>query len=114
MIEGSWIEKAQLELPEACGFFPRQDVCLYLANPDDSLLNIEEMLSVEEYRKLEPEAKKAYQYFEYTDPVGTRQILRNFKTAVLQRVWAYNDHLAWHSQQKEITLSDVRVLVTQS
>ena len=28
------------------------------------------MLSVEEYQALDAEAKKAYQYYEYTDPSG--------------------------------------------
>ena len=72
------------------------------------------MLSIEDYQALEPEVKKAYQYFEYTDPSGTRQIMREFKQAVLERVWTFNRNLSWESHVKEITLSDVRIVIIVS
>lgn len=114
VLEGSWFNTVNLEVPESCGFFPRNDVCRYLSNPEDNELNSEEMLSIEDYQALEPEVKKAYQYFEYTDPSGTRQIMREFKQAVLERVWAFNRNLSWESHVKEITLSDVRIVIIVS
>ena len=113
VIEGSWFAKANLDLPEFCGFFPRQDVCRYLSNPDENDLDTEEMLSVAEYQSLDPEVKKAYQYFEYTEIGGSRQILRDLKRAVLDRVRAYNRSLSWEDRDKDITLADVRVLITE-
>ena len=113
VIEGNWFAKANLSLPEFCGFFPRQDVCRYLSNPDECDLDTEQMLSVEEYQALDPEVKKAYQYFEYTETGGSRQILRDLKQAVQDRVRAYNESLSWDDRDKEITLADVRVLITE-
>ena len=111
MVEGSWFEKANLSMPEYCGFFPRQGVSYYLSNPDENELNTEDMLSIEEYQTLEAEVKKAYQYFEYTEPYGSRTILREFKSAVTERVWAYNRGLSWEDRELEISLNDVRVLI---
>ena len=59
VLEGSWFNTVNLEVPESCGFFPRNDVCRYLSNPEDHELNSEEMLSIEDYQALEPEVKKA-------------------------------------------------------
>ena len=113
MIDGNWFAKANLDLPEFCGFFPRQDVCRYLSNPDENELNSEAMLSAEEYRELDEEAKKAYQYFEYTEPFGSREILRRLKRNVMERVWAFNDSLLWGNRDQKISLSDVRVLTVE-
>ena len=70
--------------------------------------------SADRYRELSEEEKKAYQYFEYTDPYGSRQILRSFKEAVLARVRAYNDNISWEMRENAIDLSDVRVLILHS
>ena len=111
IVDGGWFEKANLSMPEYCGFFPRQGVSYYLSNPDENELNTEDMLSIEEYQTLEAEVKKAYQYFEYTEPYGSRAILRDFKRAVTERVWAYNRGLSWEDRELEISLNDVRVLI---
>ncbi len=111
IVEGSWFDKVNLSMPEYCGFFPRQDVCRYLSNPDENEIDTEDMLSIEEYQNLDAEIKKAYQYFEYTEPYGSRSILRGFKQAVMDRVWAYNRGLSWEDRDLNITLSDVRVLI---
>ena len=113
IVEGSWFAKANLSLPETCGFFPRQDVCDYLSNPDENELNLEKVLSAEEYQALDPEVKKAYQYFEYTDPSGSRRILHDFKSAVIERISAFNDNLSWENRDQEISLDKVRVLILQ-
>ena len=111
IVEGRWFKTADLEMPEFCGFFPRQAVSNYLANPDENSLNEETMLTTEEYQALEPEVKKAYQYFEYTDPSGSRQILRRFKRAVMSRLEAFNESLFWSEGNHEASLDDVRVLL---
>ena len=77
-------------------------------------LDTDDMLSVEEYRELSEVEKKAYQYYEYTDPYGSRQILRSFKESVLARVRAYNDNISWEMRENAIDLSDVRVLILHS
>lgn len=58
IVEGSWFAKANLSLPETCGFFPRQDVCNYLSNPDEIELDPNKVLSAEEYQALDAETKK--------------------------------------------------------
>ena len=107
MVPGSWFTKADLNQPEYCGFFPRQMVADYLANPDGIEINEDEMLFPGEYTALDEESKKGYQYFEYTPQWGSRTILRRMKRNVLARVEAYHDRT-----YKDITLSDVRVLLT--
>lgn len=113
-LEGSWFNTVNLEAPESCGFSPQNDICRYLSNPEDNELNSEKILSIEDYQALEPEVKKAYQYFEYTDPSGSRQIMREFKQAVLERVWSCNGNLSWKSHVKGITLSDIRIVIIVS
>ena len=113
IVEGRWFAAVNLEVPEYCGFFSREDICRYLSNPDENDLNPEKMLSIEEYQALEPEIKKAYQYYEYTDPTGSRRIMRDFKQAVMDRIRAFNNSLTWENMKLEITPSDVRVLILQ-
>lgn len=111
IIKGSWFAKASLGLPETCGFFPRQNVCDYLSNPDEVEMDTEKVLSIEEYQELDAEAKKAYQYFEYTDPSGNRRILHDFKSTVLERINAFNDILPREERDQEITFDRIRVLI---
>ena len=114
IIEGEWFKKANLDFPEYCGFFTRQNISLYLGNPEENTLNPEEMLSAEEYQALDVEGKKAYQYYEYTEPYGNRAILRSFKQAVVDRIKAFNRYLSWQDGKQEITFDDVRILITFS
>ena len=51
------------------------------------------------------------QYYEYTNPSGSRKIMQDFKKAVMQRVDEYNASIVWLINHEEITLSDVRVLI---
>lgn len=113
IVEGQWFSKVNLNLPECCGFFPRQSVSRYLANTDDNEIDKEKMLSIEEYQALDAEAKKAYQYFEYTSPYGSRRILHDFKQAVMERMWAYNSSLTYEDRDLEIGLNDIRVLILE-
>ena len=110
-IDGSWFQKVNLNMPERCGFFPRKAVADYLSNPDEHDLDMETMLSIENYQALEAEVKKAYQYFEYTSSWSSRQILRDLKDDVLSRIVAYNRARDWRKNDIEITLSDVRVVL---
>lgn len=66
------------------------------------------------YQELDTEAKKAYQYYEYTPPYGSRSILREFYQAVSARVQAFNRNLAWEDEDSAISLRDVRVLILES
>lgn len=110
-INGSWFQKVNLNMPEQCGFFPRQAVVNYLSNPSENDLDMEVMLSIEGYQALEVEVKKAYQYFEYTSEWSSRQILRNLKDAVMSRVVAFNRARDYQKQDIAITLNDVRVVL---
>lgn len=111
MVRGRWFSSVDLDQPEYCGFFPRQIVADYLSNPEDNEIDGDNMLSPGAYRALPEEERKAYQYYEYTSTWGNRAILRRFKQAVLDRISVWNNHIAWHSRNQEISLSDVRVLL---
>ena len=110
-IDGSWFQKINLNMPEHCGFFPRQAIVNYLSNPTENDLDSEVMLSIEGYQALEAEVKKAYQYFEYTSEWSGRQILRELKDAVQSRVVAFNRVRDFQKQDIAITLDDVRVVL---
>lgn len=114
LITGRWLASVDLNQPEFCGFFKRQAVADYLSNPEENSINEDEMLGPEGYRALSDEEKKAYQYFEYTPTWGNRAILRRFKQAVQNRVSTWNSEISWRGKNKEISLSDVRVLLTVS
>ena len=107
MVKGRWFERADLDQPEFCGFFPRHDVAAHLANPDGQDINEEDMIPASDFRALDDEEKKAYQYFEYTPRWGNRSILRRFKADVIARMNAWNDRTL-----DDISLSDIRVLIT--
>lgn len=72
------------------------------------------MLSVEDYQALDAEVKKAYQYYEYTPPYGSRHILQELYQAVAARVAAFNRALAWEDEGSAISLRDVRVVILES
>ena len=112
-IDGSWFERVDFSIPESCGFFPRQEISRYQSNPDEYTLDEEKMISVEEYQKLDAEAKKAYQYYEYTNPAGNRAILQEFKQAVMDRIMAYNRNLTWKDETLSIGAQNVRVLILE-
>ena len=114
VIDGKWFEKVDFSIPEYCGFFPRQEIGRQLSHPEEYSLSEDHMLSVEEYQELDTEAKKAYQYYEYTPPYGSRSILREFYQAVSARVQAFNRNLAWEDEDSAISLRDVRVLILES
>ncbi len=114
VIEGSWFERVDFSIPEFCGFFPRQEISKLLSHPDDFDLAVEHMISVEEYQKLDAEAKKAYQYYEYTDTAGSRAIIQEFYQAVMDRFRAYNRDVSWREEALRIKLEDVRVLILES
>ena len=113
-IEGSWFEKADLDQPEYCGFFPTNELAYYLSNPTDNWLNGESMISAKEYHDLSEEERKAYKYYEYTNPSGTRKIMQDFKKTVLQRVNEYSSSIAWYINHQDVSLADVRVLILKS
>lgn len=114
VIDGKWFDKVDFSIPEYCGFFPRQDISRQLSNPDEDSLDEEHMLSVGDYQALDAEAKKAYQYYEYTPPHGSRHILQELYQAVAARVAAFNRALAWEDEGSAISLRDVRVVILES
>ena len=69
---------------------------------------------MEEYQELDAEAKKAYQYYEYTPSYGSHSIHREFYQAVSARIQAFNRNLAWEDEGSAIGLRDVRVLILES
>lgn len=112
-IDGRWFDRVDFSIPESCGFLPRQEISRYQSNPDEYTIDEEKMISVEEYQKLDGEAKKAYQYYEYTNPAGNRAILQEFKQAVMDRITAYNRNLAWKDENLSISAQNVRVLILE-
>ncbi len=110
-IDGRWFAEADLDQPEYCGFFPTNELAFYLSNPTDNWLNGQNMISAKEYHNLSEEERKAYKYYEYTDPSGARSIMQVFKAAVIQRVNEYSSTIAWQINHQEVTLADVRVLI---
>ena len=114
MIDGKWFEKADFNIPEYCGFFPRQEIGRHLSHSEEDSLDEEHMLSVEDYQELDAETKKAYQYYEYTPPYGNYSILKEFCQAVSARVQAFNRNLTWADECSAIDLWDVRVLILVS
>ena len=113
-IDANWFEKVDFSIPEYCGFFPRQELSRHLTRPDEDSLNEEHMISIEEYQMLDGEAKKAYQYYEYTPSHGNRHILQELHQAVSARVQAFNHGLPWEDKDSAINMRDVRVLILES
>lgn len=113
-VTGSWFGSVDLDQPEYCGFFPREDITYHLSNPGTNEMNENNMISVQTYHELPDEEKKAYQYYEYTSPWGNRAILRAFKNNVLARIKAWNDEVTLCKPEWRIILPDVRVLLVVS
>ena len=65
------------------------------------------------YQNLDGEAKKAYQYYEYSNPAGNRAIMQEFKQAVMDRIIAYNRNLSWKDENLSISAQNVRVLILE-
>ena len=110
-VEGTWFSEVDLSQPEFCGFFPKQSMADYLLDPESNELDEYEMISVDEYRELDEEAMKAYQYYEYTPKYGHRGILRRFKEAVEKRIDVFNEYLPY---RERIGFADVRVILIYS
>lgn len=117
-IPGSWFIDKDLDAPEFCGYFPRQEVLDYKAGLAD-LICTEDMLDTEAYLALPDDGKIAYQYFEYTEKWGARHVTQMIKHAVECRIRAANDWL-WSIPKDErgdtdsIGWSDVRLIVYTS
>lgn len=111
VIEGSWFANVDLQQPEYCGFFKRQDVTRYLSRIDEYDLDENEMLSIDDYHELPDDEKIAYQYMEYTPYYGNRWILRDLKNSVMSRLNAYNSVIAIEDGLKELEFADCRVVL---
>ncbi len=65
------------------------------------------------YQNLDGEAKKAYQYYENSNPAGNRAIMQELKQAVMDRITAYNRNLSWKDENLSISAQNVRVLILE-
>lgn len=116
VISGSWLAEKNLEKPEYSGYVPRQAVLDYEAGTCDDI-SYWEFIGVEEYRTLNQNEQQGYQYYEWTEPWGERDILRRIKRGLEFRMHAFNDNaIHWDNELKrftpdDITWSDVRAVV---
>ena len=118
-IPAGWLYARNLDLPEFSGYLPRQNILNYESGVtydlDDS-----EMISPAEYRALSQDEQSAYQYYEWTERWGERDILRRIKAAVLERMASYDDFCrAWDREKKafvpqQIDWPDVRLVIYSS
>ena len=65
------------------------------------------------YQNLDGEAKKAYKYYEYSNPAGNHAIMQEFKQAVMDRITANNRNLSWKDENLSISAQNVRVLILE-
>lgn len=113
----AWLYAKNLDLPEYGGYLTRQSILNYESGLSHGELSDYDMLTPEEYRNLSPDEQSAYQYYEWTEKWGERDILKRIKENVQERMLAYDDYgRAWDSTQKkflpeQIDWPDVRVVV---
>lgn len=114
-IPGSWFIGKELDTPEYCGYFPKQEVLDFKSGLTDMICS-EDMLDTEAYLALPDEGKIAYQYFEWTEEWGPRYVLKLIQHGVEERIRACNEWL--FSIPKElrgntdgISWGDVRLVV---
>lgn len=113
ILDGKDLEKYRLDRPDICGFFLKEDI--YRREEDYEELDADSCLTVEEYEELSPEAKKAYVYYEYTEPYGETSIMKDLKNAVSYCVSTFNDECRYDEDYKnswpEITFNDIRLVM---
>lgn len=100
-LPASWFLSKRLDTPEFSGYIPRQSLLQYEAgitnDPDPNC----EMLTPAEYRQLTADEQMAYQYYEWTESWGTRDVWRRIKEGVRLRINAFEDYCRhWDSQQR--------------
>lgn len=114
-LPASWLAAKDLELPEFSGYLPRQQVFDYTCGVI-SELDTWEMLSPAEYRKLTLEEQQGYQFYEWTESWGVRDVLRRIKRGVKDRMNAFNGYCReWDSASRDfvpakLEWTDVRVI----
>ena len=114
-MSASWLAAKDLELPEYSGYLPRQQVLDYTCGVL-SELDTWEMITPAEYRKLTPDEQMGYQFYEWTESWGERDILRRIKRGVHDRINAFNDYCReWNSAERsfvpaKVEWTDVRVI----
>lgn len=118
-IPAGWLYAKNLDLPEFSGYLPRQCILDYESGVtyelDDS-----DMITPLEYRALSQDEQAAYQYYEWTERWGERDVLRRIKGAVHERMISYDDFCrAWDREKKafmppQVDWPDVRLVIHSS
>lgn len=113
VLDGKDLRDYKLDRPDYCGFFLKNDV--YRFESSDYEIDPDMSLSAQEYEELSPEAKKAYMYYEYTEPYGEKYIMRQLKSAVAQCINTFNDNCRYGADfdksWPEIGMEDVRLIM---
>lgn len=115
-VPGYWFAQKNLDKPEYSGYIPRQSILNYEAgisnDPDPGC----DILTASEYRSLNPDEQQGYQYYEWTESWGTRDIWRRIKDGIQLRLNAFEDYCRqWDGTAKkflpdQIGWEDVRVV----
>lgn len=116
-IPGSWFADKDLNSPEFCGYFPKQDVLDYKSGLID-MINTEDILEAEAYLAFPDDGKLSYVYFEYTEPWGYKDVMNRIKTSVELRMrgcssWLYKLSNEVRGDTFDLDWNDIRVIVFQ-
>ena len=88
------LKDKNFELPEHCGYFPKDAVNYFRTNGEhgilDEAVNSGEMLSPSQYIELAPEAQQGFMYYEYTEPFGIHDTMRRIKRGIEARIAAWD------------------------
>lgn len=120
-IPGYYFASRDFDVPEYCGYFPRQEV-LSLRNDPGYEVNTDEFLPVQQYLELSADAQRAFEYMEYTEPWGERDICRRIERGIKIRLGAFEDYGQHYDGEKRayvpdfdrVGWSDLRVIVRVS
>lgn len=105
--------------PDCCGFFPRDLIAKYKADPSFELWECERLYP-DEFQELDKDTRKAYEYFEIQNPFGEYAVAKKIKGGLIDRVNAWNDHGIYSLQnnnfdfESEISLSDTKAIIVIS
>ena len=113
-IDGRDLANRDFDIPELVGYVSKQLYNEWKSDPNSVDLVDEDFMTPDDFIKLPPEAQKGFTYVEYTEPYGTRWVLKWLKDSLLSRIRAYNEHSRDWKNNSEISLSDCRVVVYTS
>ena len=90
---------------EHCAFALRSEIADYENGESD---DIWDFVSVAEYKRMDDELKKAYQYYEWNDLSGVYRYYEEIGTAVDRQL------AGWYAVNRGCTIEDIRIIVFTS